>query len=149
FEIVSATPTEAVFTEVRHLAGKPAGETVTVNGVYVTPASLSSRGNAPDDEWTLRFPKTGRVYLFLQSATDGTYRLPTPTAGVALVAADGNVRATFRHSLHQALIDSGSYELTQTCIFQKLHGTDCAPEVGQFINTQLSGAPAGLDNNPS
>src|SRR4030095_8630778 len=55
--------------------------------------------------------------------------------GVGNRDADGNIIATYRHTLHQALSDSATFELTQTCIFDTLHkAKPCAPEVGAFID---------------
>jgi hypothetical protein len=173
FETVSVTPFTTTFKRIRALAGVDTGETAKVDGFYesAVPATTSTRpGQAYDDEWTLRFRSGRRYYLFLKRAPpagDGagalrgapvgapdaageSWRIATPTGGLAEVQPDGMVIATYRHSLHQALLDASTFELTQTCIFDALHrARPCSPEVQAFIDAQLANAPASLDGTPS
>jgi hypothetical protein len=86
-------------------------------------------------------------YLFLQKApAGGTWRIATPTSGFAAVRNE-KVTATYRISFHQALVDAKTYETTQTCIFEKLHGkSECLANVYGFINQQLALAPAAVSS---
>ena len=172
YDVVNAGIFTTTFARVRTLAGMATDETVTVDGFYgsTTPATMMTRpGQNYDDEWTLRFRGGRKYYLLLKraaapdapgflrppspdqpAATGPTWRIATPTAGFAEVRPDGTIVATYRHTLHQAVIDATTFELTQTCIFDSLHpGRPCAPEVRAFIDTQLNAVPASLLGTPS
>jgi hypothetical protein len=173
FEPVSVTPFTTTFKRIRTLAGADTGETATVDGFYgsTVPLTMLSRpGQSYDDEWTLRFRSGRRYYLFLKrspgagaatgavakvpggapDAAGESWRIATPTGGLAEVQPDGTVVATYRHSLHQGLVDASTFELTQTCVFDALHkARPCSPDVQQFIDAQLETAPASLDGVPS
>ena len=89
----------------------------------------------------LKGPGT-RYYLFLKKAPAGSrWRLDSPTAGFAEVQADAKVVTTFRISIHQVSVDSNTCELTQTCIYKKLHGEECSADLYGYIVTQLSLEP--------
>src|SRR4029079_17725945 len=63
---------------------------------------------------------------------------------------NGLVVATYRISVHQAEIDAPSYELTQICIFRRLHGQEkCSPEAYKYIDDQLALSPAPMGPNSS
>ena len=148
YELISATPTRAVFKEILHLAGAQTGANVEIDGFYGTLTSQTTivgpGGRVVDDEWSLTFRNPGtQYYLFLQKAPSGnTWRIATPTSGFAPVR-DEKVTATFRISVHLALVDARTFEMTQACIFDKLHGkSECSPNVSAFINQQLSLPPA-------
>jgi hypothetical protein len=152
YEVVSTSPTKVVFKEVRHLAGIQTGPNVELTGYYSREVMSSSIVNGVrTDESSLRFKGPGtRYYLFLKKASSGTtWTMASPTSGFAEVQPGDKVVSTFRISVHQALVDSGIYELSQTCIFRKLHGQECSPDVSSFIQTQLAGAPAAMSNNAS
>ena len=170
FETVTVTPFVTTFKRIRTLAGADTGETTKVDGFYesITPGTTSTRpGQAYDDEWTLRFRSGRRYYLFLKRAPASgagvlrapgaapdaggeAWRIASPTGGVAEAQADGMVIATYRHSLHQALVDAPTYELTQTCVFDALHkARPCSPDVQVFIDAQLAKPPASLLGTPS
>ncbi len=170
YETVNVTPFVTTFKRLRALAGADTGDSVTVDGFYgsTTPSTTSNRpGQNYDDEWTLRFRSGRRYYLFLKRASDATgslagllkgatdapaesWRIATPTGGFAEVQPDGNVVATYRHTLHQAVVDNATYELTQTCIFDTLHHSrPCSPDVRAFIDAQLQLEPASLLGTPS
>src|SRR5262245_56678878 len=137
FETVTVTPFSTTFKRIRSLAGADTGETARVDGFYesTTPLTTSTRpGQDFDDEFTLRFRGGRRYSLLLKRAPASgagggalrgapagapdapgeSWRIATPTAGYSEVQADGMVVATYRHSLHQALIDASTFELTQT-----------------------------------
>jgi hypothetical protein len=124
FEVVSSSPFQTVFKKVRLLAGVDTEDSVQIDGFYSgAPLSTSSINGGFDDELSQRFSVRRSYYLFLKkSSTGNTWRIATPTSGFALVGTDGKVTATFRISVHQAMVDQRVYELTQTCIFQRLHG---------------------------
>ena len=147
YEVVGASPAGFVLKSVRHLAGSETGTNVVVDGYYAGELLSSSSVNGvktAGSAVTLKGAGT-RYYLFLKRAPSGsTWQLATQTSGFAEVRSDGKVAATFRISIHQALVDSRTYELTQTCIFRNLHGEQCPPEVSAFIQTQLSAAPGSL-----
>jgi hypothetical protein len=150
YEVVGTSPGRVVLKEIRHLAGSQTGPSVEVDGFYAGELLTSSSVNgARDDESILRLKGVGtRYYLFLKRAPSGSaWRLATPTSGFAEVRSDGNVVATYRISIHQALLDSSTYELTQTCIYRKLHGEDCSADVYKFIQTQLSAEPGALSSD--
>jgi hypothetical protein len=170
FETVNVTPFTATFKRIRTLAGADTGETAVVDGFYesIAPATSSTRpGQTYDDEWTLRFRGGRRYYLFLKRAPASganalrapgatpamggeSWRIATPTGGFAELQADGSVIATFRHSLHQALVDAPTFELLQTCAFDALHqARPCSPGVQTFIDAQLATTPASLAGAPS
>jgi hypothetical protein len=137
------------------------------SGSTAPQTALTRPGTNYDDEWTLRFRSGRRYYLFLKRAPAGgagaliraapaaadvpgeSWRIATPTEGLAMVQPDGTVVATYRHSLHQAVVDASTFELTQACIFDALHKVrPCRAEVRTFIDEQLAAAPATLDGNP-
>jgi hypothetical protein len=150
YEVVNSSPSRVVLKEVRHLAGVQTGSSVEIDGFYAGELlSSTSINGVQDDEFGLRLKAAGtRYYLFLKKAPSGrTWRLASPTSGFAEVGSDGKVVSTFRISIHQALVDSKTYELTQTCIYRKLHGEECSPEVYKYIQTQLSTDPGSLAAN--
>jgi hypothetical protein len=150
FEVVSSTPFRTVFKKVRSLAGVDTEDSVQVDGFYDgEPLSTSSINGGFDDELSQRFTVRRSYYLFPKKAPSGnTWRIATPTSGFALLGQDGKVTATFRISMHQAVVDPKIYELTQTCIFQRLHGLEkCLPEVYKYIDDQVSIEPPIMSGN--
>jgi len=150
FEVVSTTPFRTVFKKVRSLAGAATGDSLEVDGFYNgSPLSTSSVNGGFDDEWALHFDAGKSYYLFLKKApSGGTWRIATPSAGYALIGTDGKVVATYRISLHLAVVDPKIYELTQTCIFLRLHGQEkCLPEVYKLIDEQAAIAPPVMIGN--
>jgi hypothetical protein len=147
YEVVSSSPGKVVLKAIRHLAGAQTGPDAVIDGFYARELMSSSSVNGrADDESTLRLRDAGtRYYLFLKKASSGsTWRIASPTSGFAEVRPDGKVVATFRISIHQALVDSATYELTQTCIYRKLHGEECSADVYKYIQTELSAEPAAM-----
>lgn len=103
--------------------------------------------SASGESMTTDLKKESSYYLFLKKNKNNNYSLPTPTSGFALLD-DENVRATYRHSYHQALIPQSIYEVTyeniwnyyKTEIFDKT-------KITNFINEQISKSPAGFEEN--
>jgi len=152
YEVVRTSPTRVVFKEVRHLAGLQTGPNVELTGYYSgNVVSTSTVNGVRTGESSLSFKGPGtRYYLFLKKVSGSTtWVIASPTSGFAEVQPGDKVISTFRISVHQALVDSGTYELAQTCIFRKLHGQECSPDVYSFIQTQLAAAPAAMSNNAS
>jgi hypothetical protein len=150
YEAVSANPSHAVFKKVQSLAGVVTGETVDVDGFYgLTVTSTSSFSPGVDGDWVSTFRTGRRYYLFLKKAPAGnTWKIATPSTGSASFAEDGKVMATYRISLHQAVVDPKIFELTQICIFVRLHGSDkCSPEAYKFIDDQASLVPPTMSGN--
>ena len=152
YEVVKDSADGVVLKEIRHLAGNQTGPDVEVNGFYAGELlSTSSVNGARDSESIVRLKGAGtRYYLFLKKAPSGSgWRLATPTAGFAEVRSDGKVLATFRISIHLAVVDASTYELTQTWIFRALHGEkwqgeSSSADMQKFIQAQLSAAPGSL-----
>lgn len=130
---------------VKPLAGEPTGSAVDIDGY-----SGLSVTSASSDHWDLWLKPGERYYLYLTRGPGHTWRLPTPSSGADRVQQDGRVQATYRISMHKALIPVPLYEMTQRCIFQSVHGIRCdrAP-VEAFIREQLTGEPASLGTAPS
>jgi hypothetical protein len=167
YETVDVSPFVTTFKRIRALAGADTGDAVTVDGFYgsTTPlTTLQRNGQAYDNEWTLRFRSGARYYLLLQRAKPAadepagaaatssgeSWRIATPTGGFAELRPDGSVIATYRHTLHQALVDMATYELTQTCVFDTLHhAKPCVAGVRAFIDEQLQLEPASLLGTPT
>jgi hypothetical protein len=145
YEVVTSSSGKVALKEVRHLAGAQTGPTIEVTGFYAGELlSVTSVNGVRDSESAVRLEGPGtRYYLFLRKAPSGaTWQIASPTTGYAVVRPDGKIVATFRISFHQALVDSTTYELTQTCIYLKLHGEACSPDSSKYILTQLAAEPA-------
>jgi len=92
--------------------------------------------------------KAETVYLFLKQNSNKNYALPTPTSGFAIIDADNNVSATYRHSYHQTLISKEVYELTYKNIWSYYKENKFDKEkIEEFVNTQLNNVPAGFEDN--
>lgn len=60
------------------------------------------------------------------------------------------MRATYRISMQRALVPAPIYEMAQRCIFKTVHRALCDREpVEAFIQRQLTGEPATLDERPT
>jgi len=150
YQAVSSTSRHAVFRKVQTFAGAATEESVEVDGFYgLTLMSTSSISPGIDGDWDETFRSGSRYYLFLKKAPTGkTWKIATPTTGFASIQTTGKVVATYRISLHQATVDPKIYELTQTCIFVRLHGSDkCSPEAYKYIDDQVSVAAPTMSGN--
>ena len=96
---------------------------------------------------TTDLKKESSYYLFLKRNKNNNYSLPTPTSGFALLDNE-QVRATYRHSYHQALIPQSIYEFTYENIwnYYKTRKFD-KEKITNFINEQISKSPAGFEEN--
>jgi len=151
YEVVSASRGRVALKEIRHLAGSQTGSNIEIDGFYSreTLSSSSVNGVRVDEGLSLKGAGT-HYYLFLKKApAGGAWRIASPTSGFAEVRSDGKVIATYRISIHLALIDSSIYELTQTCMYRRLHGQECSPDINQYIVRELSAEPAVMSANAS
>ena len=89
-------------------------------------------------------------YLFIKkSEKTNTYQIPTPTSGWAKL--DGaNVAATYRHSLHKALVPEEVYEKTMQAIFNGTKGQHYDTDfIESFTKEQLTQSVAVLKQEDS
>lgn len=142
YEIVTSAHDVLTLKLVKHLAGAATDADVTVTSFYAL--RLTSRsGDGPG----FRMRPGDQAYFYLKK-TGATWALATPSAGYALVKPAQQVAATYRISMHQAMVDVALYEDTQRCIFGLLHGsTACDPQVAAFIDATLAQAPEGIIGN--
>ncbi|MGM9481623.1 hypothetical protein ACS5PN_10620 [Roseateles sp. NT4] len=138
-EKVKGTTATAVLT--RHLAGEPTPSAVDIGGY-----SQLNVTSASSDHWELWLKPGKSYYLYLVKGEKGSWQLLTPSAGTDLLRDNGLVEASYRISMHKALLPVPIYEMTQACIFQRLHAQACNVEpVQRFIDQQLAGEPANPD----
>lgn len=94
----------------------------------------------------LDFEKDQMLYLFLTKQKNGNYSIPTPTAGFAILDENNNVAATYRISLHQALVPKDIYEKTYQQIWNYYKkGSYDKNLITSFVDEQISKAPAGFE----
>jgi hypothetical protein len=116
------------------------GKTLHVDGFYLLVLCSYSEGHGAEFEYAAG----DRGYLMLKAGDKGNYGLPTPTSGFDRIV-DGKVYATYRHTYHQALMDSTDYELTYTEIWKYYKtGSYDREKILAFIHAQLSSPPAGF-----
>lgn len=124
-----------------------------------TPVQIELRGysrlnvtstSSPNDELRLPFTPGQTYYLFIKkSEKTNTYQIPTPTSGWAqLQGAD--VAATYRHSLHKALVPEEVYEKTMQAIFNGTKGQSYDTDfIERFLKEQLTQSVAVLKQEDS
>ena len=138
YHVDSVDGRTATVTLVRHLVGEPTPRTFEI--------SMSARANELD-AW---LGPDSEFYLLLSGTTVDGWRLPTPSSGSDFVQPDGQIRATYRISIHKAVVRAEPYELTQVCIFQVLHGKECElDEVRRFVTETTAQSVARLDAGAS
>jgi hypothetical protein len=144
--VVESSPKSITLKVLKHLAGQPVPDALTVDRFSLL--HLGSYSLGPDGmahELRFNFAKNEDWYFFLKKMKDkkdrDTWAIATPTAGFA-GAANGNVYATYRHSYHQALVPDDLYEPSMTAIFQFLHAQKYDEKyVHTLIKTELSQPP--------
>lgn len=125
---------------IKTLGGAVLKDSLTITDFYLLYICSSSGGHGPE----FHTEPIDSCYFFIQQNKDGKYCIATPTAGYEYVV-DGNVRATFRHTYHQALVPVAVYEQAMTAIFNNYHGLPYDKEgISSFIKEQLSKKPAGF-----
>ncbi|MCC7302048.1 MAG: hypothetical protein IT233_05350 [Bacteroidia bacterium] len=122
------------------LAGTERSGELEVQGFFLLDLCSVSGGHGP--EW--HFEKGDEYYFFIGSDKKGKPAIATPTTGFALVM-DDEVKATYRHSYHQAMVPVGVYEMTMTAIFRSSHGQPYDTlAIREYISKWLLQAPAAI-----
>src|SRR5262249_17137872 len=132
---------------IKFLAGERTPEQIELKGYWrLTLISISSG----DSELGLSFAPGQIYYLFIKkSAKENTYQLPTPTSGWAKLDR-AEVAATYRHSLHKALVPEEVYEKTMQAIFNGTKGQPYDTDfIEKFTKEQLSQSVAVLKQDDS
>jgi hypothetical protein len=122
----------------RPLGGSTIKGTLRITDFY----ALSICGTLGSSPPGFRFRTSDTCYFFLKKTAPDTYSMATPTTGFAVVFS-GGVRATYRHSYHQAMVPQDVYEPTMGAIFRHYHGLpyDTAYVRG-FVSRTLALPPA-------
>jgi hypothetical protein len=116
---------------------------ILINGFSLLQMTSSSGSGVHFD-----FEKNQTFYFLLTKREDGNYAIPTPTSGYAILDKDEKVRATYRHSYHQALISRDIYEKTYIEIWNYYKTSEFNKEnVLPFINEFIDKEPAGFGEN--
>ena len=132
---------------IKFLAGERTPEQIELRGFSRLEITSTSSGAT---ELRMPFALGQNYYLFIKkSEKTNTYQIPTPTSGWAsLHGAD--VAATYRHSIHKALVPEEVYEKTMQAIF---NGTKSKPYdtefIERFIKEQLTQSVAVLNQEDS
>lgn len=143
YKAEAASETKASFILVKHLAGDETGKEVTVDGFYALDPVVFGKGRT----LPLLFEAGNQYYLFIKHGNSkDSWSIATNTSGFAKVAPEGVV-ATYRIAMHQAYVPPDVYEMTQTCIFNHLHGLACTPDTQVFINKEVAYPVAELSEN--
>ena len=132
---------------IKFLAGERTPEQIELRGFSRLTITSTSSGA---DELRLPFAPGQIYYLFIKkSEKANTYQIPTPTSGWAsLQGAD--VAATYRHSLHKALVPEEVYEKTMQAVFNGTKGKPYDTEfIERFIKEQLTQSVAVLNQDPT
>lgn len=116
--------------------------------VLINGFSLLKLGSSSGQGLHLNFEKGQAFYFLLTKRKDGNYAIPTPTSGFAFVDEDKNVRATYRHSYHQAQVSQEIYEKTYTEIWNYYRNSKFNEDnILPFINEYLDKFPAGFEED--
>ena len=116
---------------------------ILINGFSLLNISSSSGNNVHLD-----FEKDQIIYFLLTIREDGNYAIPTPTSGFAILDADKNVYATYRHSYHQTLVPQDVYEKTYIEIWNYYKNSEFNNEnVIDFITEYVDKEPAGFEED--
>jgi hypothetical protein len=124
---------------IKCLGGDELKGEITIEDFYLLDLCSSSGGHGPE----FHFAGIKQSYFFIKKEK-GKYCIPTPTSGFDILH-EGNVRAAYRHSYHQALIPADVYEKSMTAIFKNYHGQEYDKVfINEHINKYLSMKPAGF-----
>jgi len=132
---------------IKFIAGARTPEQIELKGYWrLTLTSISSASGE------LRMPfAPGQVYyLFIKkSEKANTYQIPTPTSGWAGLQG-AVVAATYRHSLHKALVPEEIYEKSMQAIFNGTKGQPYDTDfIEKFTKEQLTQRVAALSQEDS
>lgn len=140
-KVKSSDEEKGVSIEVLKTLGGQLPGKIKITDFYLLDLCSSSGGHGPE----FHFRKAKPYYFFIKKNAKGKYCIATPTTGFALVEND-TVRATYRHSYHQALVPAVTYEKTMTAIFNKHHNLPFdANFVQAYVAKSLSLKPAGFN----
>jgi len=146
-KVLSNDGSQARVEVVKSLGGLPTASEITVEDFFLL--RIFSRPNGDSVKLPLTPDKT--YYLFLKKDPDkNSYRLPTPTAGIAPVSGT-DVVATYRHSYHQAVVPEDVYAKTMQAIFEGSNGRSYDEAfVAAFLKEQLGQPPSNWsgENDP-
>ncbi len=143
-KVISNDPEKGIkITILKTLGGNALKDTITITNFYALEICSSSGGHGAEFHTGV----TDSCYFFLKQNDKGAFCIATPTTGFDNVF-EGNVRATFRHSYHQALVPVSIYEKTMLAVFNNYHNLAYDKDfVNKFVNENLSKNPAGFDDN--
>jgi len=138
-EVEHCEPTESMQLRVLKAFESDLTGTIEVDDFFMLDL-CSSSGEGPSFE----FEPGMMCYFLLKKGENGNYQLPTPTSGYAPVE-EGEVYATYRHSIHQALVPQDLYELTYGEIWSYYRTQKYDPNlVEPFILRMATTFPAEL-----
>ncbi|WP_313986765.1 HEAT repeat domain-containing protein [Xanthocytophaga flavus] len=127
----------------KNLAGKELPVQTKITGFYLLHLCSRSGNEGPE----FYFKGVDSCYFFLKKNDKGNQAIATPTSGYAALK-DGNVYATYRHSYHQAIVLSDTYEQTMTAIFNNYHGLTYDKNfIKSYVEKYLSLKPAGFSKD--
>ncbi|WP_346319708.1 hypothetical protein [Chitinophaga sp. YIM B06452] len=140
-KVISSDPEKGVkISVIRALGGKTLKDSLVITGFSLLEICSISGEHGPE----FRIAEADSCFFFISQAKDGKYCIATPTTGFDYVR-DGKVRASYRHSYHQALVPFEVYEKTMTAVFNHYHGLPFDKDyLSKFVSEQLSKAPAGF-----
>ncbi|WP_277225347.1 HEAT repeat domain-containing protein [Hymenobacter sp. YC55] len=143
-KVISSDPEKGVTaTVIRTLGGNELTGNIKINDFYLLDICSRSGGHGPE----FHLDKADTCYFFLKQNTSGGYSIATPTTGFATVFGK-KVRATYRHSYHQARVSQEVYEPTMTAIFRKYHNLDYDKIfVNNFLSRYLRLPPAKINED--
>ncbi len=141
-EIISVSDT-LVQIDIRKSFGEKLNGKINIDGFFMLKICSTSGGHGPE----FFFKKGEKGYFFLKKGQKGNYKTPTPTSGFDRIS-NGTVKATFRHTYHQAAIKKEIYETAYEVIWNKYHGYEYdSTKLNAFIDKYLSKTPAGFEEN--
>ncbi|SDE90917.1 hypothetical protein SAMN05216464_110268 [Mucilaginibacter pineti] len=128
-------------TILKQLGGKQLQGTIQITNFYLLRLCSTSAGEGPE----FHFKNVDSCYFFIKQNDKKEYCIATPTAGFA-IQHNGKVAATYRHSYHQARINTDVYEATMTAIFNNYHKLSYDKAyINSFVTKYLSAKPAGFE----
>lgn len=130
-----------VIEVVKTLGGENLTGKIEITDFYLLDVCSISGGHGPG----FHFKNIASCYFFIKRNKEGKYCIATPTTGFDAVKND-TVRATYRHSYHQALVPVSVYENTMIAIFNNYHSKPYDDAyINAYIQQYLSLEPAGFD----
>jgi hypothetical protein len=143
-KVVSSDPENGVKVNIlKTLGGSRLTDTLLISNFYLLDLCSSSDGHGAE----FHMAPADSCYFFLKKNNKGEYCIATPTSGFSYVA-NNKVKATYRHSYHQASVSVSVYEITMMAIYNHYHGLPFdTGAIRTFVVDQLQMKPAGFDND--